>query len=87
MLLGFGINAARQRLNQPESKHSRLRCYNNSALISNVVFWNIGLAVFTELIFVRRALKSECVVDLSNCPYKIKSTDFLQEIDKALTLL
>ena len=76
MLFGYGIEAAMQRANQSEMKHSRLSCYNNRAPISNDEVKNIGSAGHIQLIFEITVIKNQCVVDIADFQSKIKKYHF-----------
>ena len=70
MFLGPGINAAMQKANKPEMKHSQLSYGNSRALINNVEVKNIKSASCASLIYLRKKLLQHVdhiVISQYNC--------------------
>ena len=63
MLLGSGINVARQRPNLPHRSTLSYVIQKAGSPIKIVEFKNIGSAGFTQLIFVRTVIKNYCTVE------------------------
>ena len=74
MLLGLGINAARERVHQPEAMYSQLRYYNSSVPISDVEVENMSSWESSN--------EKLMVFDIANSRSKIKSSVLSTEMEQ-----